>query len=431
MLKRIAVSCILAAVAAAPAWPGNGHMLHGAGPVNSSMGGAGAGLWLEPVGALMFNPALLAATEGQQVTFATEFFEDGIRIDVTLNDGSTGRTTPSNQIGVLPSFGWSIRKPESKWAFGFGLIAIAGFRTDYPEDPSSIVFDTPPNGFGRIFTDYRKTKIPLAVAYQATPKLALGGSLNVYLGELAIAPLPHKVFDEDPPGDPATRYYPLGGNLDNEITVAAQLGFFYTATPKIGIGGSFTTEQDFDPFAWNSTIANPTLPNFGQHRELDFDLDGPFIATVGTGIKVNPKTSVAFDVMFIEYDGVSGFGSPGGIVNRIVFPFGWRNVWVYKAGVEYKASSKWTLRAGYNYSNTPLQGKVVLTATGAPATFQDHYTAGVGFKITEKVAADAGFYIVPRHHVIGPYPDLDNNRLGTMDTSNKLEAVLVGLSWNF
>lgn len=442
MLKKAAFFFLCIAASAMPAaWAGNGHMLHGFGPVNSSMGGAGAGLWEDPVAALMFNPALLASSEGNEITFATEFFKDGIQIQVTLdpnvvpggNGNRSGTTHPSNQVGVLPSFGWSIRKPGSKWAFGFGLVAIAGFRTDYPENPDSIVFDLPPNGFGRIYTDYRNTRIPLAVAYQATPKLALGFSLNTYVAELAIAPLPADVFDVGPGEPPLSgdRFYPSGGNLVNEFAFSGQLGFLYTATPKISIGGSVTTAQNFDRFTWNSTIAHPDLPNFGAHRRLSYDLDGPLSATLGTGIKVNPKTSVAFDVMWIKYDGVHGFGDAGGIRNRIVVPFGWRNVWAYKAGLEYEAGGNWTLRAGYNYSNMPLQGQFVLTITGAVATFEHHYCAGVGFKITNKVSADLAVYHVPRSHVIGPYPDLDNNRLGTLNTSNKLDSVLVGLNWKF
>jgi len=429
MLKTLTVYCSLAVLATTPAWSGNGHMLHGFGPVNSSMGGAGAGLWLEPVGALMFNPALLAASEGNQITFATEFFEDGVRIDVTLNDGTTGVTNPSNQVGVLPSFGWTMHEPESKWAFGFGLVAVAGFRTDYPTDPDSILFALPQDGgFGRIYTDYRVTRIPVAVARQVTPKLALGASLNAYLAELAIAPLPHKVFDE---GTDGVRYYAEGGNLVSEMAFSFQFGFLYTASPKLSIGGSVTTAQDFDPFIWNSTVADPTSPDFGAHRPLDFDLDGPLSATVGAGYKANEKTSIAVDVMWIEYDGVSGFGSPGGIIDGIVYPFGWKNTWVYKAGVEYRANSKVTLRAGLNYADGPLRPEVVLTATGAPATFKEHYSGGVSYQLTDKLTAETSFYIVPREHIVGPLPDLENNVLGTMDTSNKLDAVLVGLNWSF
>lgn len=428
MLKRFAVCFALVVAALGPAWSGNGHMLHGMGPVNSSMGGAGAALLTEPIGALMYNPALMARANGNQIAFGTEFFEDGVRIVTTLDSDpdNPGVTNPSNQLGVLPSFGWMMHNPESKWSFGFGLIGIAGFRTDYPEDPASILFDTPPDGFGRIYTDYRVTKIPFALAYQVTPKLALGGSLNIYMGELAIAPLPH--VDRD--GTDPDFFYPQGGNLVNEFTYAVQAGFLYEMTPTLDLGGSVTTQQQYDEYTWNSTIADPESPNFGQHRPLDFDLDGPFMATVGAGWTPNDRVKVAFDTLYIRYEGVAGFGSPGGIIDRVVYPFGWRDVYVYKAGVEYSLNDRFTLRGGFNYNNNPLKGRVVLTATGAPSTFEQHYCAGVGVKLTDQVSADMGFYYVPRTHVRGPFPDLGNNVNGTLDTSNELKSVLVGLRWN-
>lgn len=484
MLKRTAVVCALLAIVAMPAWAGNGHMLHGFGPVNSSMAGAGAGLWVEPAGAVMFNPALLTQCEGTQVTIGTEFFEDDVTIEVVLNErgagtfqgrnvGDVGITKPPNEIGVLPTIGWAMHKPGSKWSVGFGLVAVAGFRTDFPENFDSILFANPRDGgFGRIFTDYRVTRIPFAFGYQATDKLALGFSLNAYLGQLAIAPLPFIIFDPgvladpnvgpaNPPGTGSpqgTRFYAEGANLVTETAFAVQAGFLYTVSPTFSIGGSYTSEQDYDNYTWVSTFASPDLENFGENRPLDYDLDGPWNATVGVGYKPNPKTDVAFDVMYIEYAGVSGFGSPGGVVydpatqgpapwipgvdpepdpgvtpgiGGNVFPFGWNDVWVYKVGVQYRANPTWTLRAGFNYSSNPIRGEVVLSATGAPAMFREHYTAGVGYQVTPQFRLDASFYIVPEESATGPYPNLFNQSLGTITTSNGLTGALVGFNWTF
>ena len=67
MMRKMAISVVIAVVAAGPAWSGNGNMLHGFGPINSSMGGAGAGLWLDdPVGPLMFNPACSAVSKSHR-----------------------------------------------------------------------------------------------------------------------------------------------------------------------------------------------------------------------------------------------------------------------------------------------------------------------------------------------------------------------------
>jgi hypothetical protein len=124
-----------------------------------------------------------------------------------------GLLTQERFVQHLPAFGWQLRDPSKKMSLGFGLIGLAGFRTDYPQDNGSILFAQPPSGFGRIFTDFRETKIPVAMALQLTPKLAVGASLNVYLGEFAVAPLPYKVFDTDANGN---RWY-LKGRADQPV----------------------------------------------------------------------------------------------------------------------------------------------------------------------------------------------------------------------
>jgi long-chain fatty acid transport protein len=403
-----------------------GAMLHGIGPVNSSMGGAGTALPNESLGALMFNPALIASAQGNQISFTTEFFKDSIRIETTVG-GRTGIMEPRAKLGILPAFGWMSRHPQKKLAIGFGLLGIAGFRTDYHQSDESILFAQPPDGFGRIFTDYRVTKVPVAFAYQVNPKLAVGASLNVYIGEFAVSPLPHRVFDVDAAG---SRFYPEAGSLASAYAVTPQFGFHYQHSSRMSIGGSLTLPQNFTKYEWNSTFANPNLPNYGRARTLDFDLDGPMILSFGTALK-NAKTQLAIDGMFTKYTGVEGFGSPGGIVDGIVFPFGWRNVWTFKTGVQHQVSDKLVVRGGYNYSNMPLQDEKVLTMTGAPATFQHHFSGGIGIRMFPFLQAEAGFYFVPRDHVVGPFPDLDNQVIGGLDTSNKLTSALIGLNFRF
>lgn len=430
-MKRLRLTLLMvcvtgAALVPASAWA-QGAQLHGIGPVNSSMGGAGTGLPNESLGALMFNPALIAAAKGNQISFTSEFFKDGIKIETTVG-ALTGTMIPKNQLGVIPAFGWMVRDPSKKLALGFGLLGIAGFRTDYNQDNASILFAQPPGGFGRIFTDYRVTKVPIAFAFQATPKLAIGASLNVYIGEFAVAPLPFKVFDTDPAGN---RYYPEAGSLTNRFTAAPQFGVYYQHNPKMSFGASVTLPQNYSPYEWNSTHADPGNPNFGTHRTLDFDLDGPLSASFGAGLVLGPKTQLAIDGMFTKYTGVEGFGSPGGIHDGIVYPFGWRNVWTFKTGVQHQITPGAVVRAGYNYSQMPLVSKNVLTATGAPATFQHHFCAGGGFKMFPFLEAEAGFYYVPRQSVVGPFENLANVRIGTIDESNKLTSVQIGLNFHF
>ena len=189
--------CFCGLMLTSSAWA-QGAFLHGVGPINSSMGGAGTGLPQDAVAALMYNPALIGVEPGNQISFSTEFIETKILIAVNAYGKSgVGESTPA--LGIVPAFGWMFRHPDKKLGLGFGLIGVAGFQTDYAQQPGTIIFEkTQDGGFGRIYTDYNVTKIPIALSYQATPKLTVGFSINVFRANLAIAPLPYQVFDTVP-----------------------------------------------------------------------------------------------------------------------------------------------------------------------------------------------------------------------------------------
>lgn len=415
-----------------------GHMLHGFGPVNSAMGGAGTALLEDSVAALAFNPALIANVEGNQLSFTTEFWKDGVEIDSTISlswdpnnvaGTASGSGAGRKETVIYPAFGWISRHPEKKLAIGFGLIGVGGFRTDYPQNTASLLFGQPPIGFGRVFSDYRETKIPLAFAYKVSPKLSVGASANVYYAEYGQNPLPHDVFDVSPNG---ARWYPSAGNMDGRFGIAGQFGVVYQATPKLSLGASYTTPQKFQAFEWNSTIVDPGDVRYGQARTLTMDIDGPAILSLGMGLKLGKKTDVAVDAMFTMYEGVAGFGSPGGIVDGVIQPFGWRDVWTFKAGVQHRATDKLTLRAGYNYSQTPVRSEVVLTAgIAAPATYQNFFCGGFGYRVFPFLTAEAAFYYAPRDEVSGPFPTVQGPDIGTVTISNQLSSAVIGLSFTF
>jgi long-chain fatty acid transport protein len=426
-MNRFRSTVLLACLTLVPASAmAQGASLHGFGPINSSMGGAGVALPEDSLNALGFNPALLTAAEGNQISFTTEFFKDGIEIHTTVGSVS-GDAHPTSSLTIIPSFGWMVRDPHKKMALGFGLIGVAGFGTDYPQDNGSLLFAQPPGGFGRIYTGYQVTKIPVAFGFQVTPKLSVGASLNVYVGQFYVAPLPDGTFDTSANGD---RWYPEAGKPSQRFALAGQFGLVYQLNPMINVGASFTMPQNYSPYEYNSTISDPTSRAYGEARNISYDLDGPMIVSFGTGLK-GKTTKIALDGMWTKYSGVSGFGSAGGIVNRVVEPFGWRNVWTVKGGIEHQMSDKLTVRGGYNYSQMPLRPEVVISATGAPATFQHHITGGFGVKIFPFLTAEAAAYYVPRQHITGPFPDLNNVNHGSIDESNKLTSALIGLNFRF
>ena len=423
MSRRIFVFCAAAALAALPAMAGNGHLLHGVGAVNSSMGGVSTGLPVEVIGALHANPAVLTSFEGYQVAFGAEIFTDGPEATATFRS-SPGRadgsftTEGDTEPGVVPAFGLVVHPAGKPWAFGFGLIGIAGFRTDWPQDPNNPIFAPQPDGFGTVKTDLVIVKIPLTLAYQVNPKLSLGGSLVIYQGGLAIAPLPPAVPNCTRPTPGSGRevdcFYAPAENRVTSYAVAAQLGLHYQVNSTWSVGFSYTMPQDFSDYEWSSFNALPYItnpdgtqtrnPDFGERRTIAYPLDGPQIVSVGFGY--TPPGSplrVGFDARWVDYSSVDGAGGVGGFTSgRALNEIGWDDILVGAIGVEYRSSPKLTLRGGFNYSETPIQSEVAFTSLGTPPTFTDHYTVGFGYDVTDKLELNFGAYWAPRHEVSGP-----------------------------
>ncbi len=430
-IKKVLVCVVCASVATATGWAGNGHLLHGVGAINSSMGGAGVALLEDSIAALHINPALLAKAKGNQISFSSEFFKDGLSVEARVANTITS-TDATTQLGVIPAFGWMGHKPDAPMALGFGLLGEAGFRTDYPQDSSNFLLLPQPQGFGRIYTDLSITKIPFAFAFQVNPKLAVGASLNVYRGSLAIQPLPVVQPDCSPDGN---CWLPGAGNQVSRFGIGAQFGVVYDLTPMVSIGASYTTKQWFDRYQWNSTVENPELATFGTARVLTFNLDGPQTVQFGVGLHPTKKLSLAVDGKFIKYTGVAGIGQQGGVdtINHKLIGIGWRNIWVGMIGAQYQLNDRIALRAGYNHGQTPIRPEFTVTSMGTPSTFQKHFCVGAGFAVMPHVSMDLGFYVVPNETVSGPILSLYRGVIpnSEINMSNSITSGLVSLNFAF
>ncbi len=431
MLKRsfTIVACML--VMTAPGWSGNGHLLHGVGPVNSSMGGAGVALLEDSLAALHVNPALLTKAKGNQISLASEFFKDGLRVQ-GIAGGSSTTTDATTQLGVIPSFAWMGHREGSKLATGFGLLGVAGFRTDYPQDSNNVLLVPQPNGFGRIFTDLSIVKIPIAFAYQVDPKLSIGFSLNIYRGSLAIQPLPVVQPDCSPDGK---CWLPGASNQVSVFGIGGQFGVYYDINKMVSFGASYTTKQKFRQYKWNSFVENPELATFGTARQLTFNLDGPQTFQFGFGLHPTPKLSLAADGKFIKYRGVAGIGELAGVdpVNHKLLGIGWSNIWVALLGAQYEVNDKMTLRAGYNHGQSPIREEFTVTSMGTPSTFQKHFCLGTSMKLMPHISTDLGFYYVPRETKTGPILSLYLGTIpnSTINMSNKIVSGQIALNFTF
>jgi long-chain fatty acid transport protein len=423
---------------AVPGWAGNGHFLHGIGAVNSSLGGAGTGLPYAAIGSLHANPALLTKLDNYRTEISVEAFTDDLSVTTTAPAiGFATHTVDSDgELGLLPAIGWSYHNPGSNVAVGFGVLAVAGFRTNFPVDPQSALTAPQPFSFGRLQTDLAVTKIPVALAWQATPKLSLGASLNVYQGSLVIQPLPVVVPDCNPsPTAPnATCFRPGTSGQVASYTAAPQVGLLYDFTPAWSLGLSYTAKQNFPKYEWNSNHVNPNLPNFGQDRKVSIDIDGPPIASLGLGFQPSSSFKLAFDVRWVGYHNTAGIGGSGGINNvQQLVSIGWQDIWIYMLGVEWQAAPTVRLRGGLNFNDSPIKSQLTLNSGGTPSVFEQHYTVGASFAVLPKLDLDLGAYYTPENEKTGPIYGANNVVIpgSSITIRNSILSGLAGFSFHF
>lgn len=105
-------------------------------------------------------------------------------------------------------------------------------------------------------------------------------------------------------------------------------------------------------------------------------------------------SSVAVDYQRINYSGVPSIGNPS--TNRAQLGsangpgFGWKDVGVFKLGVQWQATPKLALRAGYNKSQNPIEGRDVTFNILAPGVITSHVTLGGGHLCAVSFVRDDG-----------------------------------------
>lgn len=413
---------LLVALAATPAWAGNGHFLHGIGAVNSSMGGAGVALPIDTLGALHLNPALLTGFEGHQFAFSVEQATASNAVESTVPTPFgpvSGRTEEDGDPALIPAFGWLRHKDGARVAFGMGFLGLAGFGVDYPQDPGNPILAPQPFGFGRVFSNYQILRVPVAFAWQINPRFSLGVSLSAARATLTADPAGFASPDCSGPAGPC--FVPRVNN-DSAWGFGGSVGLYYRVNDLLALGASYTLEQEFEDFEWNATVANPNLPNFGAGRQIEFQLNSPATLVAGIGLTPTDRLKIAIDGKMINYEDTEGFGGSGiDPATGRARGLGWEDITVIAAGLQFQATSRLALRLGYNASESPIPDQAAFFNVSSPAIFEDHLTAGFGFKVNDALSADLAYYRAFSNEITGPFIDPARGPVPGTQVTNEME----------
>ncbi|QSA95677.1 OmpP1/FadL family transporter [Methylococcus sp. EFPC2] len=397
--RAMPLSVVLAAMSAGSAWATNGHVLHGVGAVNQSMGGAGIATAIDATGSNFNNVGSISFLEKSSIEFGAELFMPERSYTASAYNGAVSGTLDSKtREAVIPSFAL-VYKTQTPWTFGFSAVGIGGFGVDYPADQANASGQFNPlglpqsqNGFGSIYSNYQLLQLTPSVAYQINQDWSVGLGFNLDWASLSVDPWPATT--------PNASGYPSGSHSASAWGQGFTVGTLYKVLPNLSLGLSFKSPQWFNDFGWNSQYPN------GAPAKYTFRLDYPLIVGAGLSYKPVEDLTLAADLKWINYRNTEGFQEKN-FANAGSGPyvrgFGWEDIWAVSLGAQYKLNSRFTLRAGYNYSDNPIPSNQQFFNVFAPAIVQHHLTAGAGFNVTPALELNVAYYHAFENTQSGPF----------------------------
>lgn len=376
-----------------------GHIMQGVGAVNMSMGGASTAQPLDISGAMQWNPATLSVFDSKIIKLDVGLFFSSPELSGALPAGMlgpgapgvSGTTKDDRGVSPMPALAMVWGKEGSKHTFGVSAFGISGFGVTFPEEannPFSATFNPMENsnpinypqaagGFGHIESDYMLLQVGATWAYQLTDKFSIGVQPTINYAALELAP--------NPTASPtAAAGYPTTDKA-SAIGFGAQFGLFYDTGFGLKFGASYKMPQTFLKFKFDNTyLDNSTSKN-------EFQMDYPAIFSVGLGYSEG-DIDLALDFRTVDYENTAGFANTGWTQTASVAGFGWKDIYILSAGLQYKGISKLPLRFGYTYSSNPIDSDVTFFNIPATAIIKNAYQFGLSYIVNDTWKVDAVYH---------------------------------------
>lgn len=368
-----------------------GHILQGTGSVNMSMGGASTAQPIDIAGSLQWNPASISTYDGTIISFDIGLFSSSPTLYSTVPEfNSLGQPTGNFFSGVtqddrglspMPALAIVWGKEDSKHTFGASAFGVSGFGVTFPESMSNpINMPQSMGGFGRIESDYILLQVGLSYAYEITDKLSIGIQPNINYATLELMPNP--TAKPNMFGFPST-------NKASAIGFGGQIGLFYDTKSGLKLGASYKSNQYFGEFEFENTYPD------GSDSVNTFQMDYPAIVSLGLGYSMN-NFDVALDFRRVLYEDTEGFSKTGWDFDDNMLPsvagFGWENISILSAGLQYKGIKKLPLRIGYTYSSNPINDEVAFYNIPATAIIKNAFQFGLTYEFSERLNLNAVYH---------------------------------------
>jgi long-chain fatty acid transport protein len=386
--RNLVLAAAVAIAVSSPAvFATNGILQAGNGMVAHGLGGAGLANAAEASSG-MDNPALINHT-GNAVNVAWSMFMPLREMDATALGATDSVSSDSNEFAI-PQASFTV-KASDLISWGVMAYALGGMNVNYPTGPFAGAGTGAPES-----TNLQGLIIAPQISFAISKDFSVGVAALIGKETLTV----RSIFND-----------PTGGNGltgdGTEMGYGYKLGVNWNVTPGISLAATMQPKMEFEEMGFFKDWLSAVMGYTGDAQVTLPDQYG-----IGAKFALGQSVDVVVDVMSYSWSKVELFEF-----------FGWEDQLVYKLGVEFRPGDKWSLRAGYNYGESPIKGGnktppvpgfggLQFDAAFAnyvfPAISEEHITIGVGYKLAKNISID-GYYLyspetTEKSSAFGPFP---------------------------
>lgn len=375
---------------------------------------------LEDASTVYFNPAGMTKLDRAQINAGinllipdASFKNTGSTFD--FNGGAPGGVGPMTGANSgnpysptpIPNFYAVTPVYNNVWA-GIGISAPFGLGSEY-DDGYFARYDSTD-------TSLKTINIQPSLAYKATDWLSVGGGIDVQYADANLKSNASNVVSEGLStlkGDDWSLGYNIG--LQIKPVESTEIGLHYRSGVSHVLDGRVSLE--------GLSAGNFDIPGTAK-------LNLPDITTLGITHSVTDKLSLSAQGTWFGWDNfeeIRALNSAGGTVSTVVQ--GYENTFAIAVGGEYDLNDTWTVRAGYQFDQTPTTDQYRTTRT--PDGDRNWFTGGATYKLNDHIDLDfAAAYIDVGAEKINV---TRNSGLANIkgNTEGNVKIISVGLNYKF
>jgi long-chain fatty acid transport protein len=404
--KKVLAFLTVCLLALAPSARSSGFLIYEHGAAAMAMAGAFTSLAKDP-SALWHNPAGLAFLEGTQIMGgATIIFPSG---SVQFPDyPGAPAYNQVHKVFYPPNFYISHRISD-RIAVGLGVTSPFGLGIEWPE-PESF-----PWRFLGTKSDMVTFNVNPAVAVQLSKRFSVGLGVSFIYSTLTQS---------------VVQLMPMGETLievPSEVDVNGTAFGFNAGALYLGdgfrLGFSYRSRFTLD-YSGTISLDVPVYETpFEGTGETSFGF--PDILTMGLSFDLTKKLVWAVDLHYMLWSTYDTYTfhievPDLALAEDLTVPTLWKDSYIARTGLEYQATDRLALRAGFAYDRSPQPASTM--DSSLPDANRTTFTAGFGYKIG-KVTLDFAYQYENFHERTSARPEIFQ---GTFNTQAHLFGINLG-----